>query len=157
MTTVRIPSADVPAVPAFEIDLPAGWSVAAAPGVLATITDGSQPEWSVVVSSVRVDAADDLRSVAVRSFARQRAQFPGATITAQRTGRFGDRLTYLREVSVPASDDRRLTQLQAMFLAPAAGSAVHDAFSLVATCPEGQLDRLGPLFVDVVASFRFAT
>jgi hypothetical protein len=147
----------VPAVPAFELDLPTGWDLAAAPGLLATLSAGDHSDWSVVVSSVRVEAGDDLRSVAVRSFARQRAQYPAAAITAQRTGRFGDRLTYLREVAVPMADDRRVAQIQAMFLAPDAAPSVRDAFSLVATCPDGELDRLGPLFVDLVASFRFVS
>lgn len=156
MTVVRVPSAAVPASPAFEVDLADGWTVEPAPGAVAALSPPGGRGWSVVISSTRVAADDDLRAVAVRSFARQRAQHRTATIRSQRTGRFGDRLTYLREVSLPDTDRGSFAQLHALFFAPAVGAGpVRDVFSVVASCPDGQLGELGPAVVDLVASWRF--
>ena len=157
MTTLRIPSSVIPAVPAVEFDLAEGWTAVPAPAVTAALTPVSGRPWSIIVSTLRVDAEDDLRSVAVRSFARQLGRHPGASIRAQRTGRFGDRVTYLREVALPATSDHGDTaQLQALFFAPGRGT-VRDVFSFVGTCPSAQLDELGPVFVGVVASCRFVS
>ena len=81
-------------------------------------------------------------------------QHPDVTVDAQRVGRFGDRLTYLRSVTVPSGD--ATSQLHALFFAPSAdGREVADVFSVVGTCPAARIDEVGPRFVDVVASFRF--
>lgn len=154
MTVVRVPSAVIPGVPAFECALPSGWSPHEAPGVLVSFTCDDEPSSSVLVSTVRVARGLDLRGVAVRSLAQQRRVHPDVRLDSQRIGRFGDRLTYLRAVSVPA--DEPLGQLHALFFAPDdADRPALDVFSVVATCPAARLDDLGPVFVDLVASFRF--
>lgn len=113
-----------------------------------------QPAWSVVVSSLRVGTDTTLRDVAVRTFARQRARHPGAAIRTQRTGRFDGRLTYLRDVVVPDPAGDR-AQLQVLFGLPVVGSPqLSDIVSIVATCPDGELELLGPDVIDLVASFR---
>lgn len=150
--TVRIPSDDVPATPAFDIELAADWSAAPAPGAVARLHDGRHPTRSITVTSLRIDDETGLRDVAVRSFARQRQAHPSAEIRAQRTGRFGDRLVYLREVAIGGTTP--VAQLQALFLVDS--GPARDAFSFVGTAPAGELDEFGPVFVDVVASFREA-
>lgn len=151
---VQVPSQRVPTTAAFEIAVPASWTPRPAPGVLVSFEVGGHPDWSVVVSTLRIGSTSGLRDVAVRSFARQRAQRPSATIRTQRTGRFDGRLTYLREVVVP-EDGAALAQLHALFTVPLAGEEeLADVFSVVATCPDGELDALGPSVIDLVASFR---
>ncbi len=154
MTVVRVPSNGIEAMPPFEIEVPEGWAAREAPGVAVHLSPNDDADVSLVVSSVRVERDLDLRSVAVRSFAQQRLQHPDVTIDAQRVGRFGDRLTYLRSVTVPTADST--SQLHALFFAPSADvRSVADVFSLVGTCPADRIDEVGPQFVDVVASFRF--
>lgn len=148
--TVRIPSGDVPAVPTFDVDIAVGWAAEPAPGAVARLSDEQHPGRAITVTSLRVDAETGLRDVAVRSFARQRQAHPSAEIRAQRTGRFGDRLVYLREVAIGGTTP--VTQLQALFLVET--GPARDAISFVGTAPAGELDDFGPLFVDVVASFR---
>ncbi len=150
--TVRIPSGEVPAVPTFDVDVADGWVAVAAPGAVARLSDERHPSRSITVTSLRVDDETGLRDVAVRSFARQRQAHPSAEIRAQRTGRFGDRLVYLREVAIGGTTP--VAQLQAMFLVES--GPARDAFSFVGTAPVGELDEFGPVFVDVVASFREA-
>lgn len=152
--TVEVPSAQVPGAPAFTVETPPSWSPRAAAGVLASFGVADRPTWSVVVSSLRVDEGTTLRDVAVRTFARQRVRHPGAAIRTQRTGRFDGRLTYLRDVVVPdRSGDQ--AQLQVLFELPVAGSHdLSDIVSVVATCPDGELEVLGPSVIDLVASFR---
>lgn len=141
-------------MPPFECVLPLGWVVAEAPGVLAACSPSDDPSVSVLISAVRVDRDLDLRSVAVRSLAQQRRAHPDVRLDSQRVGRFGDRLTYLRAVTVPAAES--LSQLHALFFAPSAPERpVADVFSIVATCPPARLDDLGGPFIDLVASFRF--
>lgn len=151
--TVQVPSQLVPGAPAFDIAVPPSWTPRPAPGVLVSFDVEAQPAWSVIVSTMRIGPATKLRDVAVRSFARQRAQHPGATIRTQRTGRFDDRLTYLREVLVPGDVD--VAQLHALFAVPVdAGDSLVDVVSVVASCPDGELESLGPSVIDLVASFR---
>ncbi len=152
--TVEVPSDQVPGVPAFTIDAPSSWSPHAAAGVLASFGVSGRPDWSVVVSTMRVDDGTTLRDVAVRTFARQRARHPGAAIRTQRTGRFDERLTYFRDVVVPDRAGDR-AQLQVLFELPVAGARdLSDVVSIVATCPDGELELLGPAVIDLVASFR---
>ncbi|MEL6892239.1 MAG: hypothetical protein AAFP84_11625, partial [Actinomycetota bacterium] len=154
MSVIRVPSAALAATPWFECDVPDRWSASEAPGVVVRLGPDDDESVSLVVSAVRVDRGLDLRSVAVRSFAQQRMQHPDVVIDTQRVGRFGDRLTYLRSVTVPGDVDR--AQLHALFFAPSAdGRSVADVFSVVGTCPAGRLDECGSQFVDVIASFRF--
>ena len=150
--TVRIPSGDVPAVPTFDVDVAVDWVAAPAPGAVARLCDERHPDRSITVTSLRVDDETGLRDVAVRSFARQRQVHPSAEIRAQRTGRFGERLVYLREVAIGGATP--VTQLQALFLVES--GPARDAFSFVGTAPAAELDEFGPVFVDVVASFREA-
>ncbi len=96
-----VPSGAVPAAPRFAVDVPADWVAGASAGAMVMFQIADRPAWSVVVSSLRVGADTTLRDVAVRTFARQRQQHPDAQIRVQRTGRFGTRLTYLREVALP--------------------------------------------------------
>jgi hypothetical protein len=154
MTVVRVPSETVEGIPAFECELPDGWSAREAAGVLVSFGSDDDHAVSVLVSSVRIDRSLDLRAVAVRSLAQQRRVHPDLRLDSQRIGRFGDRLTYLRAVTLPGDD--ALGQLHALFLAPGAEDRpVSDAFSVVATGPASRIDDLGPVFVDLVASFRF--
>ena len=153
MTVVRVPSEQVGVVPRFEFELPEGWSITEAPGVLVRCAPVDDESTSIVVSAVRVDAELDLRAIAVRSLAQQRRVHPDARIDAQRVGRFDDRLTYLRAVTVPAGEP--VSQLHALFFASDdADRPVADVFSVVATCPPDRLDDLGETFIDLVASFR---
>lgn len=121
-------------------------------GVIASFDIEGHTDWSVVVTTLRVAEHTTLRDIAVRTFARQRSQQPAASIRTQRTGRFGDRLTYLREVHVP-HDGNDLAQLHVLFMLPLGSGALADVISVVATCPDGQLESLGPPVVDLVASF----
>lgn len=150
--TVQVPSADVPAAPSFSVRVPPSWTARAAPGVVAAFDVPAEPSWSVVISSLRVGADTTLRDVAVRSFARQRQQHPDATIRVQRTGRFGDRTTYFREVGVPGTV--ATAQLHALFALPVGEGPLSDVLSVVASCPDGQLEQLGPPVVELVSSFR---
>ena len=152
--TVEVPSEQVPGVPAFTVETPSSWSPRPAAGVLASFVVAERPTWSIVVTSLRVDDGTSLRDVAVRTFARQRVRHPGAAIRTQRTGRFDDRLTYLREVAVPDEAGDR-AQLQVLFELPVAGPRrLSDIVSIVATCPDGELELFGPSVIDLVASFH---
>jgi len=153
--TVYVPSGAVPAAPRFAVDVPADWVAGASAGAMVMFQIADRPAWSVVVSSLRVGADTTLRDVAVRTFARQRQQHPDAQIRVQRTGRFGTRLTYLREVALPApSGDRPLAQFHAMFVVPAGSTEFGDVMSIAATCPDGELSQLGPAVVEMVSSLR---
>lgn len=135
--------------------MPGDWSPRPAPGAVVAFDIADEPDQSVVVSTLRVDGAGDLRELAVRTFARQRSIHPGAEIRSQRTGRFAERLTYLREVAIPGGDDRVTAQLHALFaVAGPEGRGWTDVMSVVASCPDGDLATLGPATIELVASFR---
>lgn len=153
---VEVPGATVRGVPAFRCPLPAGWHAEEAPDVLAVLRPrGDNAAVSASVGVVRVARGSTLRELAVRTLAAQRAQHPAVRLDAQRVGRFGDRVTYVRAVTVPGEPD--VAQIQAMFLAPTdPDRAVVDAVTVVGECPAASVDTYGPLFVDIVAGFRFA-
>lgn len=151
---IRVPNAAISAVPAVECELPTGWAAIESPGVLASLGPVDDPSITVLVSSVRVERDLGLRGVAVRSFAQQRRSHPQARIDTQRVGRFDGRLTYLRSVTLPGPEP--VAQLHALFFAPStADREVADVFSVVGSCPEPVVAGTGPIFVDIVASFRF--
>lgn len=152
--TVQVPSEVVPGSPAFTVEVPPDWTAGPAAGVTATFSIDGRPDWSVVISTLRVDAESTLRDLAVRTFARQRAQRPSAVIRTQRTGRFDQRLTYLREVALP-DHEPAVSQLQVLFQLDVVGHPdLREVISVVASCPDGDLDELGPLVVGLVASFH---
>ena len=153
-STIDVPGAEVRGTPAFRCLLPAGWAVGEAPGALLVMRPDGMTDASVLVSTSRVDATTDLRDVAVRSFARQRAQHPGLRLDSQRVGRFGDRITYVRGVTVPGEPER--SQIHALFFGPQlAGRVVADAVTVVGSCSADDIESYGPLFVDIVPSFEF--
>lgn len=138
----------------MRIWLPPGWTAHEAAGALVAMRPPDTADASVLVGSSRVSVGTDLRDVAVRSFARQRAQHPGLRLDSQRVGRFGERVTYLRAVTVPG--DPELAQIHALFFAPIRPDRdVADTVSLVGSCPAVSIESFGPLVVDIVASFEF--
>ena len=154
MTEVRIPGPEVAATPAFICSLPSGWRTQETPGALAAFTLPGAAGVSVLVSVTRVGKDVDLRDVAVRSFAQQRRAHTSVTIDSQRVGRFGDRLVYVRGVTV--TDTESTAQIQGLFFGPAADDPpTADVFSLVGSCPARDISDYGPLFVDMLASISF--
>lgn len=153
-TMVEVPSEAVPGLPRFRCLLPAGWRATEAPGAVVALVPPEPEGATVLVSTSRVAADVDLRDVAVRSFARQRAQHPDLQLDSQRVGRFGDRITYVRAVSLPGNPG--VAQIQALFFAPReAGRAVADAVTVIGSCPATAVETFGPTVVDVIASFEF--
>lgn len=134
--------------------VPAGWTADETAGALVALRPGDDELASVLVGSSRVAASTELRDVAVRSFARQRARHPQLRLDSQRVGRFGERITYLRAVTVPG--DPELAQIHALFFAPAdPRRGVVDAITMVGSCPSASVESFGPVVIDVVASVEF--
>ena len=70
----------------------------------------------------------------------------------------GTNVVYLRGVDLKApKTGRDLSQLQALFFAPAEGEGkTVDFFQFISTAPAEHMDRFGPAFMEMVGSFRFA-
>ncbi len=151
---IQVPGAEVTATPGFACTLPGGWGVQEAPGAVAAFSPADGSAVSVLVSATRVDRDVDLRDVAVRSFARQRRAHPDLTIDSQRVGRFGDRVVYVRGVTV--SDVDPVAQVHGLFFGPTDDRRpTADVFSLVGSCPAAEIADYGPMFVDILASIDF--
>lgn len=149
MTIISVPSSAVPAAPALVMEVPDGWMAAPTSGALVVLGPPDRADVSVLIGTIRVDATEDLRSIAVRSLAQQRTRHPDLHVADQRVGRFGSRQTYLRIVELGP-----VHQLHALFLTDAAGAdGTIDVFSIVAACPASEMDSFGPVFVEIVASF----
>ena len=153
-TEIMVPGPHAPATPAFACTIPAGWHASEAAGAVASFAPGASPGVSVVVTATRVDKNVDLRDVAVRSFARLRRTQGGVTIDSQRVGRFGERIVYVRGVTVPG--EQPLSQVHGLFFGPAGDDReTADVFSLVGSCPASAIADHGPAFVSILASISF--
>ena len=154
VTQIRVPGPQVATAPAFVCSLPEGWDAHEAPGALVAFGRGDTAGVSVLISVTRVSKDVNLRDVAVRSFARQRQAHQSVTIDSQRVGRFGDRVVYIRGVTV--LDTAATAQVQGLFFGPAGDDrSTADVFSVVGSCPGGSLADYGPVFVDILASISF--
>lgn len=153
-TEIMIPGPGVSATPAFACSIPGGWAAQEGAGAVAVFRPADAPDVSVAVSATRVGKGVDLRDVAVRSFARQRRDNAGVTIDSQRVGRFGDRVVYVRGVTVPG--DHSTSQVHGLFLGPSGEErSTVDVFSLVGSCPATDIADYGPAFVSILASISF--
>ena len=152
---ILIPGPEAPATPGFVCSIPEGWSAAEAPGAVVSFTPSDVADVSVLVTATRVAKEVDLRDVAVRSFAQQRQVNSEVTIDSQRVGRFGERVVYVRGVTVPG--DRPVAQVHGLFFGPAGDDrSTADVFSVVGSCPASVIADFGPAFVDILASISFA-
>jgi hypothetical protein len=151
---IDVPSAAWPGPVPMRVLLPAGWTAAEAAGAIVALQPPDVDGASVLVGASRVAVDTELRDIAVRSFARQRARHPQLRLDSQRVGRFGDRITYLRAVTVPGEPE--LSQIHALFFAPRhPDRAVVDAITVVGSCPTASIGSFGPIAIDVVASVEF--
>lgn len=154
---IQVPGPDVSPTPGFVCTIPTDWVASDSAGVIAEFapTEASGiSDVSVLVSASRVDKTVDLRDIAVRSFAHQRRSHDSVTIDSQRVGRFGDRVVYVRGVTV--TDDAPVAQVQGMFFGPAPeGRQTADVFSVVGSCPTDSIAKYGPVFIDILASISF--
>jgi hypothetical protein len=157
---VVFPSRSVRPIPSFVFAAPSGWVVDEAPGaVLAVRAEAAVDDfWSnALLIHDRVARAVDLQAAATASWGRLKADAPSAATVMERVAKFGDNVVYLRGVELDAAQSgRRLGQLHALFIAPAAPEAkTADLFQFVATSTAEQMGEVGQRFVDMVATFRF--
>ena len=153
---VHHPGPEAPGVPGFTLDVPAEWSAHEAPGaVLAVSRRNGDGGAAVVVTTTRIDRGVGLRDVAVRSFAEHRRTHPGIVIDDQRVGRFGERVVYLRGMTVPDARSP-VAQVQALCFAPGGPErTTTDVVALTGSCPAAEIDEHGGVFVDMIASLSF--
>jgi hypothetical protein len=104
-----------------------------------------------------VAAGLTLQQAAQHTFVQLGKQCPGLKVNDEKLGRFGDRVTYMRAVEIPAPQSNRpLTQVHALFFAPRPEPAkTTDLFHIVGTCPSGQAEIFAPAFIGVISSFQF--
>ena len=149
------------ALPSFSFSLPEGWRVRELPGALAVVEpSGSGDAGSqLTVSARRVPADADLRRIAPASLARLRREHPDLEVATERIGHFGDggRPMYVRAIRLTVGDPARtISEVHALVLAPPDPQRpVQDLFVLVGRCADRDVDRHGPVFLGMVASFRF--
>jgi hypothetical protein len=139
---------------------PPGWVADEAPGALVVVRAPQEVDgfWlNAILSHDRVGADVDLAKAAAALWTRIQRESPGAKVESERVARFGNNVVHLRgiELSAPRSG-RALAQLQAIFLAPpVTGRKTTDLFQFVITTPVESMPRLGPGFIEMIASFHF--
>jgi hypothetical protein len=157
---VVYPSRAVPSVPPFVFLAPEGWIVDEAPSALVVVRSPREVDgfWlNAILSHDRVAAGLSLDDAATAIWARITRDSPGATAQMERTARLGSNIVHLRGIELTAPQSgRALAQLQALLLAPKAeGRKTADLFQFVITTPADSMPRLGPGFIEMIASFRF--
>lgn len=157
---VVYPSGAVRPVPSFVFAAPDGWVVDDAPGAVAVIRAPKSADefWdNAMITHDRVARSVDLEAAATASWRRLKAGSPSATVNTERVARFGNNVVYLRGVDLEAPQSgRKLAQLQALFLAPAAENAkTVDLFQIIGTSTADNMAVAGRTFVEIIASFRF--
>jgi len=147
-------------IPSFVFSVPEGWVVEEAPNALAVVrapeaTDGFWP--NLMISHDRLGAAVDLKLAAQATWSKVQRQSADATVTFERTARFGENVVYMRGVEMTAPQSkRRLGQLHGLCIAPKAESAkTIDLFQLIATSLAEPTNSPVSAFVEIIGSFRF--
>ncbi len=154
------PSDALRGVPPFDFAVPRGWVVFEAPDSHALIRTPVQVAdfWvNAVIQSDRVPRKIELPHAAVLTMRQIEAAGSEIRIDEEKIGSFGDRQTYLRTIEVTPNDStQRVAQLHALFFAPTPDDkALHDLFQIVGSCPVEVAETFMPIFVRMVASFRF--
>jgi hypothetical protein len=148
-------------VPSFVFDIPAGFELDEGPGALAVarVPEAVDGFWvNLIVSHDRVQRGMGLKTAAKNTFGLLARQCPGLALSEQKTGKFGDRLTFLTVAKFEAPRTKRpLAQVHALFFAnpDEAATKTADLFHIVGTCPGDLLPKYGPPFVQVISSFQF--
>jgi hypothetical protein len=158
---VVYPSAMIRPIPGFVFSVPQGWVLDEAPDALAVVRTPEEVDgfWvNAILSHDRVARAVDFKSAAQATWARLAQSSPDAKVADERLARFGTNVVYLRGVDLKApKTGRDLSQLQALFFAPAEGEGkTVDFFQFISTAPAEHMDRFGPAFMEMIGSFRFA-
>ena len=157
---VVYPSATVRPIPPFVFCAPDGWVVDEAPDAVAVVrmTEAIDDFWiNAILTHDRVAKAVDLAAAAQLTWSRMVRDAPTAKSVMERVANFGGNVVYLRGVELDAPQSgRKLAQLQAIFLAPAAENAkTADLFQFIATSPVDKMDDVGKSFVEMIGTFRF--
>lgn len=153
------PSAALRPIPSFTVGVPRGWEIDEAPDALGVLrvpepVDGF---WvNLILTADRVDHRVKLAHAATVTLERLQAQSPDLKVVQDRVADFGGRTIAIRVIELTApSSGRELTQVQGITVADRAeGAKTRDLFQLTGTCPREHTDRYGPVFVEVIASFR---
>jgi hypothetical protein len=159
--TAVYPSSTLRPVPSFVFEVPAGFELDEGPGALAVarVPEAVDGFWvNLIVSHDRVQRGMGLKTAAKNTFGLLARQCPGLALSEQRTGRFGDRLTFLAVANFAAPRTKRpLSQVHAIFFAAPEEEATKtaDLFHIVGTCPAELVKKYGPAFVQVISSFQF--
>jgi hypothetical protein len=157
------PSRQLRAIPSFSFDFPAGWELEESTSALAAVHPAEPIDgfWvNVLVNHDRVEAAASLQDAAVITCAQLLRFHPDLRVLTERVAKFdgGRRETYIR-VAEMTDEDRKLTQMHALFFAPEIPDArTKDLFQIVATIPSDGSDAndtIGVHVIDIVKSFRF--
>lgn len=154
------PSAMVRPVPSFMIAVPDGWQVAEMPQAVLTIGTPELVNGVWVNASVvheRVMPSMGLRVAAQASWTRLKDISPDAEVNGEeKIVTFGERETYLRGASIPASGETpAFGQLHSIFFGPEHERPTVDLFQIVCTGPLEGIDDLIPSFLEIIGSFAF--
>lgn len=156
MATVAYPSVEVPGPVNVSLDVPDGWLVEPAPGVVfvaAAPEERGGIHTNAVVSIRRVDAQLTLAQLG-ELVGEEIAQLPGCTPTGEDRVDAGGRELAVRSYEfVNPEDGTKVHQIQATCLAPVA-THVADAVSLTITHGDGLGEGEVRSLRELVASLR---
>jgi hypothetical protein len=152
---IGFPSASLPSLPSFRLEVPDGWHASNAPGALFVVAPAGPSDVTARVEWLRVASSTPLRDLAAAYFARTARRHPDVAVAVQKLGRLRDRPVYLRGTTMTAADGRRIAQLQAFLMVPlGANPELADLLVVVGTCAEVDAPRLVPEFVRLAASIE---
>lgn len=154
------PSVLVRPVPGFMVAVPPGWQVAELPQAVLTVGTPELVNGVWVNASVvheRVMPSFTLKIAAQASWTRVTDVCPGAELNGEeKIATFGDRETYLRGASIPATGETpAFGQMHAIFFGPEKERPTVDLFQIVCTGPLEGIDDHVPSFLDIIGSFTF--
>jgi hypothetical protein len=154
------PSDDIRPIPSFVFSVPDGWVLDEGPDALAVVRVAEPVDgfWvNMMISHDRVAKVVDFQAAARATWARLLQATPEAKVTMERMARFGERVTYVRAVELPApKSGRALAQLHALFFAPHDDDQkTIDFFQLIGSCPAEAAEDYGARFLEIIGSFRF--
>ena len=157
--TFTYPSAELPGLSPFSIDVPQGWEAEPAPRTIAAFVEQSDGDFrsNMILNGERVLPNMSLAEVAEASAAADRSDYTDYELVEQQETEIDGlpAIVQLQRFSLGA-ESTKVSQLRVVLYAPIRDDRVVELFTLHGTCEAEQEERLAPVFSQTFRSLKFA-
>jgi hypothetical protein len=162
--TIGFPSTEIPAPPAFSMDVPEGWTAAAGTDVLIVLlsperstADGGAFRANITADATRVGAAVTFNEIVASSLAHLQATYGNVTVVGSGRTDVDGRPAFAREVEFAVPGGPAVRQFQVIAdLGLLSAPHLRSLLNVAATCAVSEADAFRAVVHGVVESVRIS-